>query len=109
MQFLRDLLGWFAGFGLELHPDNTIAPIDDSFDKAMTESVVGLFNSELHRKPAALAYNGGRWQGLDDLDIGTCAWGVVVQGGASPRRDSTTARPAEVVAEYRRRSQPAVG
>ena len=38
------------------------------------ESVMGIFKTELHRNPAALATNGGPWRGLDDLEIATCAW-----------------------------------
>ena len=40
----------------------------------MAESVMGIFKTELHRNPAALAANGGPWRGLDDLEIATCAW-----------------------------------
>jgi len=40
----------------------------------MAESAIGLFKTELHRNPAALAVNGGPWRGLDDLEIATCAW-----------------------------------
>jgi len=40
----------------------------------MAESVNGLFKTELHRNPAALAANGGHWRGLDDLEIATCGW-----------------------------------
>jgi hypothetical protein len=28
---------------------------------------MGLFKTELHRNPAAIADNGGPWKGLDDL------------------------------------------
>ena len=35
---------------------------------------IGLFKTELHRNPAALARNGGPWRGLDDLEIAVCAW-----------------------------------
>ncbi len=35
---------------------------------------MGIFKTELHRNPAALATNGGPWKGLDDLEIATCAW-----------------------------------
>jgi transposase InsO family protein len=37
----------------------SIGTIGDSFDNAMAESVIGLFKTELHRNPAALATNGG--------------------------------------------------
>jgi putative transposase len=48
--------------------------VGDSFDNAMAASVIGLFKTELHRNPAALARNGGHWRGLDDLEIATCGW-----------------------------------
>ena len=37
----------------------SIGTIGDGFDNAMAESVMGLFKTELHRNPAALAANGG--------------------------------------------------
>jgi putative transposase len=52
----------------------SIGTVGDSFDNAMAESVIGLFKTELHRNPAALARNGGHWRGLDDLEIATCGW-----------------------------------
>jgi len=52
----------------------SIGTVGDSFDNAMAESVNGLFKTELHRNPAALAANGGHWRGLDDLEIATCGW-----------------------------------
>ena len=52
----------------------SIGTVGDSYDNAMAESVMGLFKTELHRNPAALAANGGPWRGLDDLEIATCAW-----------------------------------
>ena len=51
----------------------SIGTIGDSYDNAMAESVIGLFKTELHRNPAALADNGGPWKGLDDLEIAACA------------------------------------
>jgi putative transposase len=55
--------------------DVSAAPsIGDSFDCAMAESVMGLFKTELHRNPAALAANGGPWKALDDLETAICAW-----------------------------------
>lgn len=51
-----------------------IGKIGDSFDNAMAESVIGLFTTELHRNPAALAANGGPWRCLDDLELATCGW-----------------------------------
>jgi len=52
----------------------SIGTIGDSYDNAMAESAIGLFKTELHRNPAALAANGGPWRGLDDLEIATCGW-----------------------------------
>ena len=61
----------------------SIGTVGDSYDNAMAESVMGIFKTELHRNPAALAANGGPWKGLDDLEIATCGVGVVVQRGAA--------------------------
>jgi len=58
----------------EIDAAPSIGTVGDSFDNAMAESVIGLFKTELHRNPAALARNGGPWRGLDDLDIATCGW-----------------------------------
>ena len=52
----------------------SIGTVGDSFDDAMAESVMGIYKTELHRNPAVLADNGGRWKGLDDLEIATCGW-----------------------------------
>ena len=52
----------------------SIGTVGDSYDNEMAESVIGLFKTELHRNPAALATNGGPWRGLDDLEIATCGW-----------------------------------
>ena len=52
----------------------SIGTVGDAFDNAMAESAIGLFKTELHRNPAALALNAGPWRGLDDLEIATCAW-----------------------------------
>jgi transposase InsO family protein len=52
----------------------SIGSVGDSFDNALAESAIGLFKTELHRNPAALAANGGPWRGLDDLEIATCRW-----------------------------------
>ena len=52
----------------------SIGTVGDSFDNAMAESAIGLFKTELHRNPAAIAANGGPWRGLDDLEIATCRW-----------------------------------
>jgi putative transposase len=52
----------------------SIGTIGDSYDNALAESTIGLFKTELHRNPAALARNRGPWRGLDDLEIATCGW-----------------------------------
>ena len=64
----------------------SIGTVGDSFDNAMAESTIGLFKTELHRNPAALAANGGHWRGLDDLEIATCGWVALVQRRTPPRR-----------------------
>ncbi len=83
----------------------SIGTVGDSFDNAMAESVMGIFKTELHRNPAALAANGGPWKGLDDLEIATCAW---VSWFNEERLHSELGdrTPAEVEAEYRHKSQP---
>ena len=85
----------------------SIGTIGDSYDNAMAESVIGLFKTELHRNPAALADNGGPWKGLDDLEIATCAW-VSWFNEERLHGELDDRTPAEVEAEYRLRSQPAV-
>ena len=85
----------------------SIGTIGDSFDNAMAESVIGLFKTELHRNPAALAANGGPWKGLDDLEIATCAW-VSWFNEERLHGELNDRTPAEVEAEYRLRSQLAV-
>jgi len=82
----------------------SIGTIGDSYDNAMAESVMGLFKTELHRNPAALADNGGPWKGLDDLEIATCAWvsWFNEQRLHSELGDQT---PAEIEADYRLQSQ----
>ena len=52
----------------------SIGTVGESLDNAVVESVMGLFKTELHRNPAALADIGGHWRGLDDLEIATCEW-----------------------------------
>jgi transposase InsO family protein len=52
----------------------SIGTVGDSFDNALAESAIGLFKTELHRNPAAIATNGGPWRGLDDLEVAICAW-----------------------------------
>ena len=78
----------------------SIGTVGDSYDNAMAESVMGLFKTELHRNPAALADNGGPWKGLDDLEIATCAW---VSWFNEERLHSELGdrTPAEFEADYR--------
>jgi putative transposase len=85
----------------------SIGTIGDSFDNAMAESVMGLFKSELHRNPAALAANGGPWKGLDDLEIATCAW-VSWSNEERLHSELDDQTPAEFEADYGQRSQPDV-
>ena len=68
----------------------SIGTVGDSFDNAMAETAIGLFKTELHRNPAALAANGGPWRGLDDLEIATCGWVAWFNERTHPRR---TRRP----------------
>jgi putative transposase len=83
----------------------SIGTVGDSYDNAMAESVMGLFKTELHRNPAALAQNGGPWKGLDDLEIATCAWASWFnEERLHSELDDQT--PAEVEADYRHKSQP---
>ena len=85
----------------------SIGTIGDSYDNAMAESVIGLFKTELHRNPAALADNGGPWKGLDDLEIATCAW-VSWFNEERLHSELGDATPAEFEADYGQRSQPDV-
>ena len=82
----------------------SIGTVGDSFDNAMAESVMGIFKTELHRNPAALATNGGPWRGLDDLEIATCAW-VSWFNEERLHSELDDQTPAEFEANYRRRSQ----
>ncbi len=83
----------------------SIGTIGDSFDNAMAETTIGLYKTELHRNPAALAANGGPWRGLDDLEIATCGW-VCWFNEERLHGELDDLTPAEVEAEYRQRSQP---
>ena len=74
---------------------------------AMAESVMGIYKTELHRNPAALAANGGPWKGLDDLEIATCAW-VSWFNDERLHSELGDLTPAEAEDDYRQRSQPAV-
>jgi len=58
----------------EIGAQPSIGTVADSYDNALAESAIGLFKTELHRNPAAIATNGGHWKGLDDLEIATCGW-----------------------------------
>jgi putative transposase len=83
----------------------SVGSVGDSFDNALAESVIGLFKTELHRNPAALARNGGPWRGLDDLELATCAW----VGWFNEERvhgELGNLSPAGFEAEYGRRSPP---
>jgi len=83
----------------------SIGTIGDSFDNAMAESVIGLFKTELHRNPAALARNDGPWHGLDDLEIATCRW-VSWFNDERIHGELDDQTPTEVETDYRHRSQP---
>jgi putative transposase len=85
----------------------SIGTIGDSYDNAMAESVIGLFKTELHRNPAALAANGGPWKGLDDLETATCAW-VSWFNEERLHSELNDATPSEFETDYRQRSQPDV-
>ena len=83
----------------------SIGTVGDSFDNAMAESVMGIFKTELHRNPAALAANGAPWKGLDDLEIATCAW-VSWFNEERLHSELDDKTPEEFEAEYRHKSQP---
>ena len=83
----------------------SIGTIGDSFDNAMAETTIGLFKTELHRNPAALADNGGPWRGLDDLELATCGW-VSWFNDERLHGELGDLTPAELEAKYRQRSQP---
>ncbi len=83
----------------------SIGTVGDSFDNAMAETTIGLFKTELHRNPAALARNGGPWRGLDDLEIATCGW-VSWFNDERLHGELDDRTPAEVEADYRHQSQP---
>ena len=89
----------------DIGADPSIGTVGDSYDNAMAESVMGIFKTELHRNPAALADNGGPWKGLDDLEIATCAW-VSWFNEERLHSELSDRTPAEVEAEYRDQSQP---
>jgi putative transposase len=57
----------------EIGASPPIGTIGDSFDNAMAESVIGLFNRAAPQPLSASARNGGPWKSLEDLDMATCA------------------------------------
>ena len=82
----------------------SIGTVGDSFDNAMAESVMGLYKTELHRNPSVLARYGGRWKGLDDLEIATCAW-VPWFNDERLHGELEHRTPSEVEEEYRVETQ----
>ena len=82
----------------------SIGTVGDSFDNAMAETMFGIFKTELHRNPAALADNGGPWRGIDDLEIATCAW-ILWFNEERIHGELDDLTPAQVEADYRQRSQ----
>ena len=58
----------------ELGAAPSIGTVADSFDNALAEATNALFKTELHRNPAAIATNGGPWNGLNDLEAATSGW-----------------------------------
>ena len=83
----------------------SIGTVGDSYDNALAQTTIGLFKTELHRNPAALAANGGPWRGLDDLETATCAWTAWFNTERlhSELGDRT---PAEIEDSYREDPQP---
>jgi len=79
----------------------SIGTVGDSYDNAMAETTIGLFKTELHRNPAALADNGGPWRGLDDLEAATCAW-VAWFNDERLHGELADLTPAEVEVAYHR-------
>jgi len=66
---------------------------------------MGIFKTELHRNPAAIAANGGPWKGLDDLEIAVCAW-VSWFNTERLRSELDDRTPAEFEADHCHKSQP---
>ena len=90
----------------EIDAAPSIGTVGDSYDNAMAESVIGLFKTELHRNPAALARNCGHWKGIDDLEIATCGW-VSWFNDERLHGELDDLTPAEVEDNYyRHQSQP---
>jgi transposase InsO family protein len=88
----------------EVGASPSIGTVGDSYDNAMAESVMGIYKTELHRNPAALAANGGPWRGLEDLELATCAW-VPWFNDERLHSELGDCTPAEVEAEYRQKSR----
>jgi putative transposase len=82
----------------------SIGTIGDSFDNALAETTNGLYKTELHRNPAALAANGGPWKGLEDLEIATCGW-VSWFNDERLHSELQDRTPSEFEAEYFEQSQ----
>jgi len=85
----------------EIDAAPSIGTIGDSFDNALAETTIGLFKTELHRNPAALAANGGPWRGLDDLEIAACGW-VAWFNQERLHGELDDCTPAEIEAAYDR-------
>lgn len=70
-----------------------------SFDNALAETTIGLFKTELHRNPAALADNGGPWSGLDDIEIADGSRGSTTNGftGSSTTRPPPKSKPLTII------------
>jgi putative transposase len=83
----------------------SIGTVGDSYDNALAETTIGLFKTELHRNPAALARNGGPWKGLDDLEIATCRW-VSWFNTERLHGELGDRTPAEIEDRYREDPQP---
>ena len=83
----------------------SIGSVGDSYDNALAETTIGLFKTELHRNPAALAANGGPWRGLDDLEPATCAW-VAWFNTERLHSELGDRTPAEIEDRYRKDPQP---
>jgi putative transposase len=88
----------------EIDATPSIGTIGDSYDNAMAETTIGLFKTELHRNPAALAANGGPWRGLDDLELATCGW-VAWFNDERFHGELGDLTPAEFEDAYRHKSQ----
>lgn len=79
----------------------SIGTVGDSYDNALAETTIGLYKTELHRNPAALAANGGPWRGADDLEVATCGW-VAWFNDVRLHGELDDHTPAEIEAAYHR-------